>query len=449
MTVARPRVFRKSSCESMPDGTTYSPLLPDPLDADGRFGAGLINVPPGALTWAHNHWEPECFVVLEGEAHLQWDGGDEHLQAGDAVLLPPLVRHAFASVNAGATLRLFHCHGPDPDDAARHAEARAAELASEHPPALILAPEEGDEVLLASVAERWLEQRGISVQRRTFGSAALGERLAEYVRLEMTPGGPALDLEPHRGLLIRAIDRASINTPLRRVLALALADRLPIVTGENLRRALSAAARCSVDIGRALLLFFPRKEAVPLGLALPVLLQCMRATPPAVLHMADTEAVDLDSISSGLRTACMPWYAGVLARTAEHHGSRVPSAGRWSPELLVAWDELRGLALSAARALSPQVLDLKRGAALLRSILNRAGELGALHLLVEPCESFEAEGRTALALELATVLQFAALVHPLHPLLSSTLLRPFDGFVPRPGTLELPPAGLVLGGSRS
>lgn len=439
----RPRIVRAADHEAMPDGTLYAALLPDRMDLgtgafqDGGAGAGIVSVPVGAMTWAHNHNEVELFAILSGNALLDWDGGRETLAPGDAVVMPPLVRHAFCSASASAPLTLFHCYLPDAGLADAQARRRAAELMQPRAPALVLAAVGASDCVaaqsLAEVAQRWLAQRGARAQsvpwpRGTTETARpLLARLKALACLVDTKGGPALDLERHRVLLVRTIDRTAMTANLRRHHARQLAGTLPRLPVADLRDVLAAIAACEEtgQLDRAQLLsFFPLGKAEACGMAMPVLLQLLGWPVPAVMHATDVlQGHAQEAPGAGRRASWSQWLADLLDRVERQHGALVPQAGRWSAAQLGAWDDLRMLALAAERALAPADLDVRRCLELLDAMVMRARGLYEPDVAAHVCESFEAERRTSLAIELAAAARLADLLAPLAPQAGEALSR--------------------------
>lgn len=445
---ANPCIFRKSSFVPMPDGTLYAELLPPPSDAFNTFGAGVLEVPAGTVTWAHNHQEAEYFVVVAGEAYLKWNGGEERLHVGDAVLMPPLVRHSFSSVNARVPLVLFHWYALDCQWAERQATLLASELDQQHPSTVVVTvSSEGGSKSIADVAERWLRQRGVDVVQVCIDDAchssdAVLENLCGI--LEATSIGLVLDLERYRERLVRAIDRASLTANLRRVLMTALKGRLPRVIGIDLLRAAAAVAECAgrFSSDRSLLVIFPSSQVLVFGMAFPVLLQVLGASPPAVIHM--TEPGENAAPTAAALRQWRRWLFGVLQRVRRWGGGSIPVAGRWTDAQLSAWDDLKMIVVRASRALAPSDLDVGRCIDLLGSMVARAKSLARDFPPANSCESFEAEGRTTLAIELAVAAQLAILLKPLDPALSRELelsVRRLGSVGPvRAGSLELLPS---------
>lgn len=416
----------------MPDGTLYAPLLSAGTGDGVEVGAGIVSVPVGAMTWAHNHNEVELFAILSGNALLEWEGGRETLAAGDAVVMPPLVRHAFSSASASAPLTLFHCYLPDADRADAQARRRAAEPAQSHASVLVLAATGSQDCAaaqsLAAVAQRWLVQRGVQVQpvpcpqgqsQAHDAARPVLTRLDALACLVDTEDGLALALERHRALLVRTIDRAAMTANLRRHHARQLAGTLPCVLVADLDEELAAIAACERTgrLGQAeLLSFFPLGKAVARGMAMPVLLQLLGWPVPAVMHATDPlQGLAEEALGEDRRASWSSWLADLLERVVRRHGAVVPQAGRWSAAHLGAWDDLRMLALSAARALAPADLDVHRCLDLLDAMVARARGLHEPDVPVHVCESFEAEDRTGLAIELAVAAQLADLLAPIAP----------------------------------
>jgi quercetin dioxygenase-like cupin family protein len=66
------------------------------------FAMRRFDVAPGGHTPFHVHaWEHEVYI-LEGEGELRTEEGVRHFRAGDALLVPPNVRHQFAGTPSQA-----------------------------------------------------------------------------------------------------------------------------------------------------------------------------------------------------------------------------------------------------------------------------------------------------------------------------------------------------------
>src|SRR5438445_12049462 len=81
-------------------------------DRDGAptFAMRRFDVAPGGHTPFHVHaWEHEVYI-LEGEGELRTEDGVRKFHAGDALMVPPNVRHQFA-VTPSETMR-FLCMIP-------------------------------------------------------------------------------------------------------------------------------------------------------------------------------------------------------------------------------------------------------------------------------------------------------------------------------------------------
>ncbi len=74
------------------------------------FAMRRFDVAPGGHTPFHTHpWEHEVYI-LEGEGELRTEDGGRRFHQGDALLVPPNVRHQFAGT-ATAAMR-FLCMIP-------------------------------------------------------------------------------------------------------------------------------------------------------------------------------------------------------------------------------------------------------------------------------------------------------------------------------------------------
>ena len=78
--------------------TASEPLLDGGVPAP-PFSSRVVTVRPGASTRPHDHHDTEVWVVLAGTGEVTEDGRTEPLSAGEAVLLPPLGRHALRNTD--------------------------------------------------------------------------------------------------------------------------------------------------------------------------------------------------------------------------------------------------------------------------------------------------------------------------------------------------------------
>jgi mannose-6-phosphate isomerase-like protein (cupin superfamily) len=69
----------------------------------------FVDAAPGEGPSLHKHTYEEIFITLEGEATVVADGRELHVAAGDILVVPPNIPHAFT--NSGSTrLRQIDIH---------------------------------------------------------------------------------------------------------------------------------------------------------------------------------------------------------------------------------------------------------------------------------------------------------------------------------------------------
>ena len=78
-------------------------------DGAPTFLMRQFTVEPGGFTPYHKHdWEHEVYI-LEGQGKVRYEGREERIQPGDAILIPPGKMHQF---QAGAETLKFLCLVP-------------------------------------------------------------------------------------------------------------------------------------------------------------------------------------------------------------------------------------------------------------------------------------------------------------------------------------------------
>ena len=80
-------------------------------EADGakNFCMRVFEIAPRGITGKHAHeWEHEVYI-LEGQGKVRYEGQEESIKPGDAILIPPAKKHQF---QAGAEPLKFICLVP-------------------------------------------------------------------------------------------------------------------------------------------------------------------------------------------------------------------------------------------------------------------------------------------------------------------------------------------------
>ena len=104
-------VTRNGSQASMkgPEQWFTGPVRVDMLfqpQAPARTSAGLVTFEPGSRTAWHAHPLGQTLIVTSGKGWVQeWDGPKREIQPGDAVWIPPGVKHWHG---ASATTAMMH-----------------------------------------------------------------------------------------------------------------------------------------------------------------------------------------------------------------------------------------------------------------------------------------------------------------------------------------------------
>ena len=91
-------------------------MLIGPDDQAPNFHMRHFAVEPGGHSPQHQHDSEHEVLILSGAGVLRADQGDQPLQKGDVVYVPPNERHQFA--NIGTTPLEFICLIPAPKDCA-------------------------------------------------------------------------------------------------------------------------------------------------------------------------------------------------------------------------------------------------------------------------------------------------------------------------------------------
>jgi mannose-6-phosphate isomerase-like protein (cupin superfamily) len=474
--MSAPRVLRGAAFAPMPDGTQYvellarsqpelsasEPVAREPFaterklaanepaagtataSAPSPFGAGVVKVPPAVTSWGHNHCETEAFVVLSGQATLEWDGGREALEAGDLVVVPPFTHHAFVNTCADRETTLLCCHWTDRDTyvdaAARHADALVD--AGGDTSVLVLTDRavnaDGASRIKADIFLRALRQQRVDSMAVACGRSLSAHPLDPYQqqvvrRLQAIgmldvggePGGDrraVIRLERHRALLLRAIDRVAMTACVKRYVAETFAHRLPTITvPESELESLIAPAAQILRTQRAIW-FFPIAAALVPAIVTPMVVEAMasdvpdRQLPLPTLHGSTVDETLPDPpIGAARRHTWRRWLERVFDRAQRHANATVPEPGRWSTRHLSAFAELASIGKSAARAFEPRNFSVDEIVAVLDRVVDCAQQLEAAEPWVLGTETFEAESRTTLAIELAAVRQLGVFTAPVWP----------------------------------
>lgn len=86
------------------EGTVWLEMLTD-APAPARVSTAYVTFEPGARTAWHTHPFGQTLIVTDGVGRIQrWDEQEEEIKAGDAVWIPPNVKHWHgASVDSSLT----------------------------------------------------------------------------------------------------------------------------------------------------------------------------------------------------------------------------------------------------------------------------------------------------------------------------------------------------------
>jgi mannose-6-phosphate isomerase-like protein (cupin superfamily) len=94
------------------DGSTIRVLLDANLGGAANQSLAEATLAPGQSTQRHYHADTEeLYVLLEGGGEMEVDGERAHVEAGDAVLIPPGAWHQIRA-DSGGELRFLCCCAP-------------------------------------------------------------------------------------------------------------------------------------------------------------------------------------------------------------------------------------------------------------------------------------------------------------------------------------------------
>jgi quercetin dioxygenase-like cupin family protein len=408
-----PQILRASHGTAMPDGTVYAGFAPTPR-LPGLAG-GVVHIPPGSATWGHNHTETETFAILSGRLRLDWGGGTLDLETGDVVFVGPFGFHSFANPATHAPAALLSLSRKEPS----RTTIPAAETETVH----LLAVHRGAAGSAADIAARALHRRGRAVRLIELSQDADASALVERLRAGGALDGPVLDLERHRALLGRALDRVTMTADVKRAVARALDEGLPDFTAADLK-ACAGLIEALAPRPAKLALFFPARNAAAYALLVPFVLTVLDAAPiwPIALHAETDELPGKDRIAPW-----QTWADDLGARLGRLGMSPSVEAGRWSARHHAALGELRALSALAAGALEPESFSAEKCVAALDAIVACMRALAEAEPYLACTESLEAEGRTTLALEAAAAATLARLAAPLAPAFGESLAAAFAG----------------------
>lgn len=103
------RVSEESVSEEGAKGVKIKWLINE-KDGPPIFLMRHFTVEPAGFTPFHSHdWEHEVYV-LEGDGKIRYEGGEEQVAPGDAILIPPNEKHQFVA-SSTRTLK-FLCMTP-------------------------------------------------------------------------------------------------------------------------------------------------------------------------------------------------------------------------------------------------------------------------------------------------------------------------------------------------
>jgi mannose-6-phosphate isomerase-like protein (cupin superfamily) len=99
-----------------PDGSEVRELARPPASTHNQSLAEA-RVPPGAATVEHfHHASEEIYYVLEGEGRLKLGHEVAPVKAGEAVVIPPGIRHKLLNTGAAPLVLLCCCAPPYSDE---------------------------------------------------------------------------------------------------------------------------------------------------------------------------------------------------------------------------------------------------------------------------------------------------------------------------------------------
>lgn len=95
------------------DGSTIRELCGLPTGGTVKQSLAEATLEPGQATQRHYHREAEeIYFVLEGEAEMELDGDRAHVEAGQAIPIPPGARHQVVNVGTVPLRILCSCAPP-------------------------------------------------------------------------------------------------------------------------------------------------------------------------------------------------------------------------------------------------------------------------------------------------------------------------------------------------
>jgi quercetin dioxygenase-like cupin family protein len=106
MEVFRPEDVPAEEPEAMP-GVKIRWVIDQKRGAQ-NFAMRIFEVAPGASTPLHDHWYEQEMYLLEGEGVLVGETGEQLLESGHVMWVPPHERHQIRNTGA-ATLKFICC----------------------------------------------------------------------------------------------------------------------------------------------------------------------------------------------------------------------------------------------------------------------------------------------------------------------------------------------------
>lgn len=471
----QPYVIRPSAFEPMPDRTEYAQFIPSD-DAKAPFAMGAMRIPPGATTWRHNHRETELFFITAGNGIVEWEQGRTNVAAGDLVLVPPFCFHSFTNEASNAWLALLNLYWTETAGYVRAAaERQLAALRNDERSYLMLvdlgAQHESQGVRdLAALMVRYLKQQGSQVRIEgiiapptsdTGSGRKILERLASRGLLSTVATRHTermLSLERYRHVLVSALDRVAVTGNIKSFLADTLSRPLPDVeasdvasfSDSDLDRAIRAIMLSESASGAHQVWLFSLDHAFSHAVLAILLLRLLDLPSPNVLHAAahEDKSPQLDCLTSARLSKWGDWLTSLSCRVRRHYGGRAPDAGRWTSRHLGAFAALASITEQAARALAPATISLRSYAGALDDIVDLGRDLASSDPFMPATETFEAESRTTIAIEVAAARQLGVLIAPLSSALSEAIAASFGlgelSTVPWSRARELVPSGAVI-----
>ena len=104
----KPRVLRPSDMPSHDrgGGARTTPLVGPSIGASA-FITGITSFAPGTAIPFHSHNCEESVMLLEGDAMLDIDGQEIHLQPMDTTWIPPNVSHRFRNLSPTQPMKIL------------------------------------------------------------------------------------------------------------------------------------------------------------------------------------------------------------------------------------------------------------------------------------------------------------------------------------------------------